>query len=451
MKWLLTLLTVIIFGTGMAQIVFIPDANFKDALVNSNCVDLDGDEIGDVDADTNNDGEIQVTEAEAVLALVVPLKGITSLQGLESFVNLTLLNCQSNQVTSLDLTPNLALIKLDCRDNDLTSLIVNQNQDIEWLSCETNQLNSLDVSQNTNLIVLDCSENSLNSIDVTQNTSLCSFHCSANQLTTIDISNNPNLLNFSCRSNSLTSLDVSQNTDLQYLICYTNELSQLDVTNNPFLEHIKCYNNPLTSLDLSENHVLNYLWSSNSQLTNLDVSNNSLLSYLYVWQNDLTELDLSQNPELFAIGVHQNNLSSLDLRNGNNGGIFLMWAQENPDLGCINIDNENATYPKCMMPPFKPPAGWCKDEFTIFSENCLLGTKEFTNTLYQLYPNPVTDVFYIKSSVSIENLKVFSLQGALRLESNAGNRMEVSDLQSGLYLVQITSEEGIFTQKFIKR
>ncbi len=46
-----------------AQIVNIPDANFKNALVNTNCVDIDGDGIGDIDADTNNDGEIQVSEA----------------------------------------------------------------------------------------------------------------------------------------------------------------------------------------------------------------------------------------------------------------------------------------------------------------------------------------------------------------------------------------------------
>ncbi|MEY3242008.1 MAG: hypothetical protein RIR11_3447, partial [Bacteroidota bacterium] len=41
-----------------AQIVNIPDANFKNALVNTNCVDTDGDGFGDTDADINDDGEI---------------------------------------------------------------------------------------------------------------------------------------------------------------------------------------------------------------------------------------------------------------------------------------------------------------------------------------------------------------------------------------------------------
>jgi len=41
-----------------AQIVNIPDANFKDALVNTICVDIDGNLGPDIDADLNNDGEI---------------------------------------------------------------------------------------------------------------------------------------------------------------------------------------------------------------------------------------------------------------------------------------------------------------------------------------------------------------------------------------------------------
>ena len=42
-----------------AQIVNIPDANFKNTLVNTPCVDTNNDDIADVDADTNDDGEIQ--------------------------------------------------------------------------------------------------------------------------------------------------------------------------------------------------------------------------------------------------------------------------------------------------------------------------------------------------------------------------------------------------------
>ena len=58
-----------------AQIVNIPDPNFKNALI-------------DEGVDTNNDGEIQVSEAEAVLNLNVNDRNISSLEGIQSFINL---------------------------------------------------------------------------------------------------------------------------------------------------------------------------------------------------------------------------------------------------------------------------------------------------------------------------------------------------------------------------
>ena len=71
-----------------AQIVVIPDANFKNALVHTLCLDINGDNIGDADADSNNDGEIQVSEALAVVRLDVQGQNIQSLAGSESFSNL---------------------------------------------------------------------------------------------------------------------------------------------------------------------------------------------------------------------------------------------------------------------------------------------------------------------------------------------------------------------------
>jgi len=77
------------------QIVTIPDANFKNALLNHNPV-----------IDTNNDGEIQVGEAEAVINLNISNQNISVLTGIEFFVNLTSLRCSQNELTQLDVTTN---------------------------------------------------------------------------------------------------------------------------------------------------------------------------------------------------------------------------------------------------------------------------------------------------------------------------------------------------------
>jgi hypothetical protein len=83
------ILTFFIGVTLQAQIVNIPAANFKDALVNQLVVDTNGDYEGDAVVDTNNDGEIQVSEAEVVLALLVDGRSIVSMEGIQSFLGLT--------------------------------------------------------------------------------------------------------------------------------------------------------------------------------------------------------------------------------------------------------------------------------------------------------------------------------------------------------------------------
>lgn len=107
------LIFLIVCGIGaQAQIVNIPDANFKNALVNEIVADTDGDGAIDGPVDTNGDGEIQVTEAEAVFRLKVDDFNIASLQGIQSFTNLLELECSNNNISSLDLSqsPNLKIL-----------------------------------------------------------------------------------------------------------------------------------------------------------------------------------------------------------------------------------------------------------------------------------------------------------------------------------------------------
>jgi hypothetical protein len=80
-------------GNSQGSEILFTDEKFKDVLINTNCVDTNGDGIGDRNADENNDGEIQKKEANSIEALVlkfqyeIPIR-FTSLQGIENFGNL---------------------------------------------------------------------------------------------------------------------------------------------------------------------------------------------------------------------------------------------------------------------------------------------------------------------------------------------------------------------------
>lgn len=74
------------------------------------------------------DGEISYSEAEPVSYLYVDQSNIFDLTGIEAFINLTFLNCGSNQLTSLDMSNNAALIaeavtgKIDVREFEVPEI-----------------------------------------------------------------------------------------------------------------------------------------------------------------------------------------------------------------------------------------------------------------------------------------------------------------------------------------
>lgn len=178
--------------------VNIPDANFKAALV------------GNTGINTNNDTEIQCSEASAFTgAISVNNINISDLAGIEAFTNITELDCGENQLTSLNVMQNTALTSLRCADNQLTSLDLSQNAALTELYPQDNQITSLDVSQNTLLQYFYCYNNQLTSLNLNQNTMLISFQAHQNKLTSLDMSQHPSLMTFSCFNNQLTSLNIA--------------------------------------------------------------------------------------------------------------------------------------------------------------------------------------------------------------------------------------------------
>ncbi len=111
---------------------------------------------------------------------------------------------------------------------------------LEWLDCNTAQLTELDLSHNTALTFLDCSNNSLTKLNISNNSKLTELYCYMNQLTELDLSNNPALIKLDCQENNLTRLDVSKNITLDSIDCGYNPLTELDVSNNTALTYIGC-------------------------------------------------------------------------------------------------------------------------------------------------------------------------------------------------------------------
>ncbi len=319
---------VALIGSLHAQIVSIPDANFKAALI----------AFG---VDTNADGEIQVTEAEAVTALNVSTSNISDLTGIDSFTNVTILFCSYNNLTSLNLNNLTNLTEVVCQHNSLINLEVNALTGLTYLYCSYNQLASLDVSNLTNLSNLICSENQITSLDVTNLINLNVLDCEDNKLTSLDVSNLTNLYGLACDLNQLTTLDVSNSINLNNLHCTNNLLTSLDVSNLTFLASLECSANSLTNLDVSDLISLTSLDCRDNQLLSLEVMNLTNLQMLFCQSNSLTHLDLTYNENLQYLYLQNNNINSFLIKNGINESVLFY---NNPNLQYICADTSEFIY-----------------------------------------------------------------------------------------------------------
>lgn len=306
----------------------IPDPNFEQALIG----------LG-IDSDGIINGQMFTADASGVTSLNVNSKSISDLSGLEAFTELIILDCQNNNLTTLELNTNTHLTTLYCNANQLITLDVSNNIALIEIQSNSNQIASLDVSNNTALESLLCGWNLLSTLNISNNINLTNLGCNSNQLTSLDISNNTDLLTLNCGINQLSNLNVSNNIALTYLSCNTNQLTTLDVSNNSALLSIICNGNQLSSLDISNNISLESLRCYDNQLTSLDPSSSPQLTTLLCHFNNLTSINLTGNPNLDWLWFHSNQLTSVDIRNGNSNNITNFNSTSNPDLYCIYVDD----------------------------------------------------------------------------------------------------------------
>ncbi len=353
MKTKITYLILFLITTSASfgQIVNIPDANFKLYLVTYS------------GADTNNDGEIQVTEATNFTGDMEPNGfNITDLTGIETFVNITHLDVGSNLLSTIDVSHNLALTHLDVALNNLSTIDVSLISGLTHLDVSANNLTTLNISTNPSLTYLDCFANiNLNAINqnvpnvgvnltynpaleyfdfrytafpnlaIYNHSSLAEIYCDNSPLLhSVTLVNLSALTIFSC-DNSLifNSLDFVNLSALTTLSCSNTSIASIPTSQLPALEELICYDTPnLTSLDCSTNNFLTVIDTSNSSLNTISLSN-SIIN-LNCSSNNLSNIDLNGSPSLSSLDCSDNNLSNLTTN----------WS---PSLETLNCQNNNIT------------------------------------------------------------------------------------------------------------
>jgi hypothetical protein len=92
------------------------------------------------------------------------------------------------------------------------------------------------------------------------------------------------------------------------------------------------------------------------------------------------------------------------------------------------------------------------DNIKITNAGGTLGTSEVSSKSFiNIFPNPTPDFINIKAEDKIDSVEIFDLSGKLILKDHKGkNRIEVSTLENGIYMVKINTVKGSITRKIIK-
>ena len=362
-----------------------PDDAFREYLKKFDIVGNDG----------KGDNKLSPAERNAVTEINAANKNISNLYGIQFFPNLEKLDCDQNNLSSLDVSQNPALKYLYCEQNNLSSLDVSSNSALKYLHCDQNNLSSLDVSQNPALEYLLCAQNKLTSLDVSKNEVLKHLNCKNNQLTnlnveytnidpsvflsellaqdntypitvgsdrTFNLSTLPGKFEVSKAGNwvggtvSGNTLKVKEGaTQVTYTYDCGKSLSEtftLNVTvgirifgdnfpNYEFRRYLKEH------IDKNEN---GYLDDTELNIRTLDVSGQYIanlkgieyfhnLETLYCYNNKLTSLDVSKNPELKSLWCYNNQLTSLDV--SQNAELVELYCKQN-NLTSLDVSQNTA-------------------------------------------------------------------------------------------------------------
>ncbi|MBS7788045.1 T9SS type A sorting domain-containing protein [Flavobacterium sp. CYK-55] len=212
---------------------------------------------------------------------------------------------------------------------------------------------------------------------------------------------------------------------------------------------------------------LKHLILGDNMLTGIDVSNNPLLETVEIANggdvypmNSIGELDFSHNPNIQTI--HAMGVGKINLRNNNNLqnvqlniGCFYCWGAPDDYIAgnvCLAVDNAQAAINQ--QTPYNT---WTVNHPYVTVQyadeivQCSLSSAYFETQKAILFPNPTQDVIHLQTDQNITEVKLYDLTGRLALQLyKPGKTIALNALSSGVYLLEIQTNQGVFREKLIK-
>lgn len=254
-------------------------------------------------------------------------------------------------------------------------------------------------------------------------------------------------------------------------VFYINNLTGLEAFVNLQTLSIDGANLSTSGINLSSLINLQHLSLINCYLQSVDLSSNVLLQTvnlrnygLDTFGNSFTFLDLSNNPLINSINLYNNHIFYINLKNNTQSNLVLekgmdwLFPLTNNISICIEVDNEQQAndgegiYENWLI---GGPSSNTSDLFNYsFSENCTLSNLDYNKVNFKVYPNPVIDVINLEfdeTEIQIIEISFFSIDGKKIKTFEKNVVLNIEDFSPGIYLLNIQTTQGNFSQKIIKK
>lgn len=289
---------------------------------------------------------------------------------------------------------------------------------ITYLDCNTNELTELDITPSSTFTTLNCYNNKLTALDITTNPNLAVLQCYNNQITTLDFTNSSKLWRIYCWSNKITTFTNFENlVALKDFSSRINPLSHgYNISGISTLETFAIQNNNITSLDVTGCTALTTLTIHNEGPTYANNFDACALDALYSTLPDRT-------------GKTTGNLRVLYYSTAN--PVWDNIAEVNgSDKTIATAKNWNVTIRNNSTSIFTGDGGACISTNNLAPES----------TPFNLYPNPTKGLVQINITGEIagRQLRVLDITGRLMKEravTAAKMTLDTSDFPKGIYFV----------------
>ena len=175
----------------------------------------------------------------------------------------------------------------------------------------------------------------------------------------------------------------------------------------------------------------------------------------------------TSNSNFLDIGSFGNNIL---FATGNNGSNLELWKSDGTEAGTILLQDINPSteqYGNGSSPKnffvhdnklyFSANDSTVGEELWVLEESALSVKKENLNLFSKMsvYPNPTSETLNFKiDNQLIKSVRIYSILGkeVMKKTNKFGiENINITNLSSGLYLLQINTETGVFTKRIVKK